>query len=257
MQILNHILGKMFGTNMKIYYRISDGGYAKIKPPYINNENCLRNFIKEFTANELVVIADNVCESTMNMIRTYVNDSQIISCNIGNGAGTFTLSYDLALKEPDDTIIYFVENDYLHKPNSKKILLEGFTLSTDYVTLYDHPDKYMLRENGGNKFCEEGSELTRVYATDSTHWKLTNSTTMTFAARVSTLKDDELIIRKYTCGIHPENGEMTGHPYDFSMFIELNKKGKALISPLPGYSTHGELRWLTNFTDWETISNES
>lgn len=59
----------MFGTNMKIYYRISDSGYNKIKPPYINNENCLRNFIKEFTNNELIVIADNVNQSTMNMIQ--------------------------------------------------------------------------------------------------------------------------------------------------------------------------------------------
>lgn len=246
----------MFGTNMKIYYRISDSGYNKIKPPYINNENCLRNFIKEFTNNELIVIADNVNQSTMNMIQSYLNDSHIISCNIGNGAGTFTLAYNMALKEPDDTIIYFVENDYLHKPNSKKILLEGFTLLSDYVTLYDHPDKYISREYGGNKFCDGGAEVTRVYKSDTTHWKLTNSTTMTFAARVSTLKDDESIIRKFTCGIHPENGKITGHPYDFSMFIELNKKGKALISPLPGYSTHGESKWLTSFTNWEIISNE-
>jgi len=241
---------------MKIYYRISDSGYNKIKPPYINNENCLRNFIKEFTNNELIVIADNVNQSTMNMIQSYLNDSHIISCNIGNGAGTFTLAYNMALKEPDDTIIYFVENDYLHKPNSKKILLEGFTLLSDYVTLYDHPDKYISREYGGNKFCDGGAEVTRVYKSDTTHWKLTNSTTMTFAARVSTLKDDESIIRKFTCVIHPENGKITGHPYDFSMFIELNKKGKALISPLPGYSTHGESKWLTSFTNWETISNE-
>jgi hypothetical protein len=244
----------MFGNKIKIYYRISDGGYAKIKPPYINNENCLRNFIKEFTSNELTIIADNVSESTMNMIKSYVNESHIIPCNIRNGAGTFTLAYDLALKETNDTIIYFVENDYLHKPNSRKVLFEGFTLPIDYVTLYDHPDKYMLREHGGNKFCEYGSELTRVFATDTTHWKITNSTTMTFAARVNTLKEDELIIRKFTCGIHPENGNITGHPYDFSMFIELYKKEKILISPLPGYSTHGETYWLTKFTNWENIS---
>ena len=29
---------------MKIIYRISDTGYKKEKPDYINNESCLRNF---------------------------------------------------------------------------------------------------------------------------------------------------------------------------------------------------------------------
>jgi hypothetical protein len=241
-------------TKLKIYYRISDGGYAKVKPSYINNETCLRNFIKEFGTETLTVIADNVSKVTLDMISKYVPIDQIVICDIRNGAGTFTLAYEKSLLEDDDTIVYFVENDYLHKPGALNVLLEAFTISTDYVTLYDHPDKYMLREEGGNKFCVDGAELTRVYATDSVHWKLTNSTTMTFAAKVHTLKDDESIIRKYTCGIHPDTGVVTGHPYDFALFVELNSKGKALISPMPGYSTHGESRWLTKFIDWEEVS---
>ena len=33
---------------MRIIYRISDAGYNKVKPEYINNENCLANATKEF-----------------------------------------------------------------------------------------------------------------------------------------------------------------------------------------------------------------
>ena len=33
---------------MKIIYRISDTGYKKEKPDYINNESCLRNFCNIF-----------------------------------------------------------------------------------------------------------------------------------------------------------------------------------------------------------------
>ena len=29
---------------MRVIYRISDAGYNKIKPDYITNENCLKNF---------------------------------------------------------------------------------------------------------------------------------------------------------------------------------------------------------------------
>jgi hypothetical protein len=49
---------------LKIYYRISEAGYNKIKPPYINNENCLRNFVKHFDPSSITVIADNIGEET-------------------------------------------------------------------------------------------------------------------------------------------------------------------------------------------------
>ena len=67
---------------------------------------------------------------------------------------------------------------------------------------------------------------------------------MTFASKVSTLKKTEHILRKFT--------EET-HPHDFPMFLELRKHNELLITPLPGYSTHGETAWLTPLTNWSTI----
>jgi hypothetical protein len=228
---------------MKIIYRISDAGYNKVKPDYINNENCLKNFCNVFFNNiwDIHVIADNISEQTQNMICKYIDKSQITYVSIGHGAGTFNLALDEALKGNDDEIVYFVENDYLHKPGSEKILNEGFSLGYDYVSLYDHPDKYI---NGANPFVEDGGEVTRLMLTDSCHWKLTNSTTMTFAARVSTLKQDEAILREFTSGTHPN---------DFQMFLALREKQHGLITPVPGYSTHGETAWLSPLTDWSKI----
>ena len=140
--------------------------------------------------------------------------------------------------------VYFIENDYLHKPDSQKILEEGFTLGASFVALYDHPDKYLDPSRGGNPYCEGGGEDTRVYLTDSCHWKITNSTTMTFAAKVSTLKRVEPILRKHTSGIHPN---------DFQMFLELRSQGELLITPIPGYATHGETKWISPLTDWTKI----
>ena len=40
--------------------------------------------------------------------------------SVGHGAGTFNLALDEALTLDDDEIVYFIENDYLHKPNSHK-----------------------------------------------------------------------------------------------------------------------------------------
>jgi hypothetical protein len=113
-----------------------------------------------------------------------------------------------------------------------------------FVSLYDHPDKYLPPSKGGNPYCEGGAEDTRVYKTDSVHWKITNSTTMTFAAKVSTLKENENILRKHTSGTHPN---------DFQMFLELRANNKLLITSIPGYSTHGETAWLSPLTDWSKI----
>jgi len=229
---------------MKIIYRISDAGYNKIKPEYINNENCLANATKVFKDAKWSVIADNVSESTENMIRKYVTEDSINWVSVGHGAGTFNLALDEALTYDDDEIIYFIENDYLHKPKSLTVIEEGFELGASFVSLYDHPDKYMSPERGGNPYCQGGAEDTRVYLTNNCHWKITNSTTMTFAAKVSTLKRVEPILRKWTSG---------EHPHDFDMFLELRQNNELLITPIPGYSTHGETAWLTPLTDWSKI----
>jgi hypothetical protein len=226
---------------MKIIYRISDTGYNKVKPDYINNENCLLNALDMFSTekHDWLIIADNVSQATTKMLERYVLNIKHVS--VGHGAGTFNLALDEALQYDEDEIVYFIENDYLHKLGSDKILLEGFSVGYNYVALYDHPDKYM---NGANPFVEDGGEVTRVMISDSCHWKITNSTTMTFAAQVKTLKEDESILREYTAGSYPR---------DFEMFLALREKQHGLITPIPGYSTHGETAWLSPLTDWSKI----
>ena len=56
---------------MKIIYRISDAGYNKIKPSYIDNEKCLANAVNVFKDADWSIIADNVSEETNNMIQKY------------------------------------------------------------------------------------------------------------------------------------------------------------------------------------------
>ena len=226
---------------MKIIYRISDAGYNKVKPEYINNELCLKNATTVFKDANWNIIADNISAETNDMIQKYKYRDHIDYVSVGHGAGTFNLALDEALKYNDDDIVYFIENDYIHKPDSAKIIQEGFELGASFVALYDHPDKYLDPSKGGNPYCVGGAEDTRVYLTDSCHWKITNSTTMTFSAKVSTLKRVEATLRKHTSGTHPN---------DFQMFLELRQQGELLITPLPGYATHGETAWLSPLTNW-------
>ena len=230
---------------MKIIYRISNSGYNKVKPDYVNNENCLKNFVNVFGNDNLHIIADNCNEHTLKMISKYVHPTRIDIVSVGHGAGTFNLALDMALGFDDETIVYFVENDYLHKDKSNKVLVEGIQLGASFISLYDHPDKYLDPSQGGNPYCHGGAEDTRVYLSKSCHWKITNATTMTFASTVSTLKRTESILRKWT--------NMGHYPQDFKMFLELRDNNELLITPIPGYATHGETAWLTPLTDWSKI----
>ena len=221
---------------MKIIYRISDAGYNKVKPDYINNENCLKNFASVFGNQNLEIIADNCSKETLQMVTKYCHPNKITTASVGHGAGTFNLALDMALKWEDDEIVYFVENDYLHLQGSPQILEEGFKLGAPYMTLYLHPDKFIPPFNGGNpEVDQDGGYTTKIFRGETQLFGMFNSTTMTFAAQVKQLKEDESILRKWTSGTHPD---------DFKMFLELRDNGKALLCPLNTFSTHGETNWL-------------
>ena len=132
------------------------------------------------------------------------------------------LDYVTNKKFHPDTILYFVEDDYLHLPGWLDVLLEGFSIpEADYVTLYDHKDKY---------FFPMYKELkSRLFATRSCHFRETPSTTQTFATRFKTLLRDLPIHQKYSEGRDISQ--------DHEKFLELGRQGATLISSIPGWST--------------------
>lgn len=236
---------------IRVIYRLSDGGYAKEKPPYITNKNCLSNFIMTQAYYSdvpfgLHVICDNVSDETFDMVQNIAGWAGTIErTNLGSGAQSFNRALDIALGYGMSDIVYFVEDDYVHKPMWAKLLADALLyVEADYVSLYDHPDKYMNPSNGGNPFVEDGGEVTRVVCGNFSHYKLTNSTTMSFASLVPTLREDETILREFTSGTYPR---------DFDMFLKLREKGRSLVTPIPGHATHGETAWLSPFTDWERV----
>lgn len=172
-------------TDIHILYRISDKGHEKNK--FADREACFINFLDVFCddCSTLVVICDNCTPQTIKMVEDSlahhagkIAQVAIRETNLGN-MGAFKLARDLALEYNDDEIAYLVEDDYLHSPRSPKVIREGLSLA-DYVSLYDHPEKY--GKNG--HFVSGGGEVSRVVVTASAHWKYTTHTTLTFAGRV-------------------------------------------------------------------------
>jgi hypothetical protein len=239
---------------MKIIYRISPNKFTKVKPSYITNSYCLKNFIQNFLENnceDLHIFLDGEFQEneTQELLEIYLKYGvkYVHYISEGSSGKSFVKVFNFVLenfKNPNE-IIYFVENDYLHLKNSKKVLENAFHIGAYFVTLYDHPDKYIPKERGGNPFIEEdGGELTKIYLGDYSHYKITNSTTMTFASRLETLILLKDVILNWSDAIYPN---------DFQMFLEFRKLGKLLLSPIPTFSTHGETQWLSPLIDWENV----
>jgi len=248
---------------MQIFYRLSDGSYPRVRFEKATKEGCLNNFLREFCSPEdsMLLLLDNVRDETYekfnNLVLWYnrLSDGDrhyridLHRSSTGSSAASFRLVFEKALELDGNEKVYFAEDDYIHLPGSRSALAEGLERSP-YVTLYNHPDKYIPASKGGNPLIDEdGAEATKVFVTDSSYWMLTNSTTMTFASHVSILQEDADIWRKYTEGTYP---------FDMNIFLELRQKGRALIQPIPTKSTHAMPEWAahlhgTAITNWEMV----
>ena len=127
-----------------------------------------------------------------------------------------------------DDIVYMVEDDYMHYPGSDILFEEGLQ-HADYVTLYDHPDKYSQFIHPNPELTDIG-ENTVVFLTKSSHWKYTNSTTGTFAFIHQTLVED------YDIWMDQVINNIWG--YDYQGFINIRKNNRKVASCIPGRSSH-------------------
>lgn len=263
--------------SLNVLYRISDSSFDKIKMGFATKLFCLNNFCVEFSSSNIIIVADNCKIDTIKKLEIF--DKKIIQTALGNtNSWRFCVNYALENFGEEDCV-YFVEDDYLHLPGSESLILEGLEIA-DYVTLYDHPEMYKNPEaGGGNPFIKYGGEETRVLLSPSSHWKFTNSTTMTFAVKVKTIKSDKSIWWEWTTGVYPN---------DFYCFIHLCSAGsmckrlkvmgirhilrnllllrfrflinfcigknRKLINSLPGRSTHVEEAFLSPLINWNIVN---
>lgn len=233
---------------MKIYYRISNNSNKKPRLPYATKERCLENFLKHFhrAENSIRIVADNVTESALSeLLASKVCENIVLErTSLGNSGSFRHLIASACAEAADDEPVYLAEDDYLYVGQAFEVLQEGLRIA-NYATLYDHPDKYVDHSQGGNPMVSGGGEVTRLVITNSSHWKLTNSTTGTFGTTGRILREDR--------DIWFAASEVTP-VYDFYGFCELiQKKSRTLISSVPGRATHCDLPWISPFTDWSKV----
>lgn len=212
---------------------ISNISLNKSRPAWFDREKCFNSLYQELPSSvDFIVFFDGTPEED-HFINSY--DVNVVKIDCGSGSNSYKKSLDYALSRKSD-LFYFVEDDYLHKPNWFNILLEGYEKNFDYFTLYDHSDKYSILYK----------ELeSKIYTSQSCHWRTTPSTTDTFACKRKTLIED-LDIHKYFSSIFD-------YSLDHQRFISLANRNRILASSIPGYSTHVEDNLLSPTVDWSLI----
>lgn len=222
-------------------YRICDKR-LETNSSTITKMHCLQNFINTLGLENTTFIADNCTPETIKQLQAL--GQAVVITTLGN-AGSLKLAFEMAMELPEEDIVYLIEDDFLHTAGAEELIKEGLT-KADYVSLYDHADKYAP---GPNPYVGKLGEKTQVFLTNHSHWKLTNSTVQTFATKVKTLKEDKDIIWKY-------NFEQEV-PDSFHTFIDLGKKGRLLATTIPGRSTHCHSPWESPLINWGKVIKET
>jgi hypothetical protein len=221
---------------LHIFYRHYNitGNDFKQRPDWFDYEACFRNLLDTINNDERVtlhVIMDGSIQD--NWIKSYSDHFIAHEIQAGNDQASFLSTYSYA-NDIDTDLYYFLENDYLHVHGWVDKVFELFSTyqGLDYVSLYDHNDKYFL--------SMYDDLVSKIFTTNSHHWRTTPSTCGTYIVTKKVFKEDFEVPFRI--------------PGDHNKFLYLNQtKGRAVITPIPGLATHCMEGLLSPIINWKTL----
>lgn len=222
-----------------VHYNVA-GKENKARPDWFDYEKCFINLLNTVNNNPNVtihVIMDGTISS--NWIAKY-REHFISYETVGGDMESVTHNVFNIIKELEcskDTLIYILENDYIHvdgwleKVNTVFNTYQGI----DYISLYDHRDKYFLPMYD--------DLLAKIYITEDHHWRNTPSTCGSYIATKQTIDEDFDDQTGVTFPI--------GDHYKWLFLAET--KGRSILTPIPGLSTHCMEGLMSPTIDWSII----
>jgi len=207
----------------------------RIRPVWFDKKKIWNNFIE--TVNKemcnVKIIYDTYFGDNSDIF--FTEDIEVIKINCGTEASSFLEILKIIENDnlSDDSIIYILEDDYLHRENWCNAIIEGVEIS-DYISLYDHLDKYLDYPDLNSK----------IVLTKSVHWRTVPSTCNTYACKMITLKTDMGIHKLHSINCHNNVTDDNGK------FLRLGRIGRTLFTPIPAFSTHCD-GLLSPIINWE------
>tara|TARA_R110000787_G_scaffold206630_1_gene316826 strand:- start:156 stop:833 length:678 start_codon:yes stop_codon:yes gene_type:complete len=221
-----------------IFYRHFNisGNDFKGRPEWFNFEKCFLNLLSSIENKDATLHLVMDGDVTTNFINKFADKYTLHSIKAGEDQSSFWQTWKIVKEQdiPEGDLIYFLENDYLHTDDWVDKTVEIFKTFSglNYISLYDHNDKYFL------PVYEELAS--KIFTTPSHHWRTTPSTCGSFIIPKNIFEED-----------YKEHTEIRG---DHNKFLHLAEtKGRFILSPLPGLSTHCMNGLLSPTINWSTI----
>ena len=223
----------------------------KARPVWFSHEACFRNLLKTIARDRnaarvtITIIYDSSLEDFQDdfIAKYYANTSLGLNIQFiagGSDRNSFLITLAIAKSKahaPHD-LIYFLENDYLHQDGWIDRVLEAFNsdLQFDYLSLYDHNDKYTYPMYDDLK--------SKIICTRNQHWRTAPSTCASFIVEHQTLLVDYDIL----------SSGLTDYYFFTRLCLE---RQRVLITPIPGLSTHSMLGYISPVVDWATLAKDA
>jgi hypothetical protein len=225
------------------HYNVT-GTDNKFRPNWFNYEKCFVNLLNTTKDKnvDIHVVMDGKIED--NWIKKYKDKYIAHEIKAGNCNDAAIKIFEIILKLNtigDKDLIYILENDYLHTDDwTDKVsdIFETFS-GLSYVSLYDASDKYSAPMYD--------DLISKIFVTNTSHWRTTPSTCGSFITTKKVLTED-----------YNEQSGITIPPGDHHKWVWLNEnKGRFVLTPMPGLSTHCMDFLMSPIIDWKKINENS
>ena len=226
---------------LDIIYRMceneSDGNNRYFRPNWYTKQNCLKSFLTALDVathklGRVIFLHDGPGDILLNMIP---NKYEVVKIDKRRNYDSLFKAYEIADELTGD--LYFVEDDYLHLPDSiLKIatILPKFSL----VSGYDHYSRYDPIKHTGEKDIDYKVQIVFDDETNH-HWRTIESVCHTFAITRELYNRAQPVIRHPECISHDRN-----------LFRALWYNNVPLWTPVPGITTQVD-PYMSPGIDWE------
>lgn len=225
------------------------------RPDWFCYESCFLSLLKSFNRDslenfdiKLTILFDGDLKSwNENFISSYIDfkniqfEYQIFHGGSQKDSTWYALDYAAKNYNQGYRYIYFLENDYVHDPSWLIQFAEIIraNIPFDYLSLYDHPDKYEYSQS----FHPFHKGLTsRIYTCGDRYWRSAPSTCGSYIVKTDIFEKDFSILK---------SGLM-----DHLLFDQLALKERILLTPLPGLATHCMTRFLSPYVNWKLFADK-
>jgi len=203
----------------------SEASKRKARPSTFSREGLFQEFLdsSRFSFQDIHVMLDCPIDKYHFVEDTYDVKFNLHKFQGGNERASFLYCLEFVKAQewdPNDVVV-FLEDDYKVSRSWDYYVKDGLQFA-DYVSLYDHPDKY------SNLYQDLNVKLYK----GACHWRTTPSTTNSYACKVGTLLKDFDTHAKYSLG--------AGITNDHLKFLNLWQDGRTLITSIPAHWSHEE-----------------